>query len=868
MPTDNNLGSMNIITGVPQRVGAPVSDIVKVNQELTQRYWQNQQHNQQMTQALKNMPTLVDEIDKPKLAELSNTVNTLFKKTVDSGNWEDATQTVMDASKIISNDEHLKSLQSNYALVAKQKADLEKRYEKEPKLREYSNYFLGKTLQQYKESGGSIDKDGKAQQIQIFNPTTDMDLEPDIKRVNEAASKVKALISTQFGNRTYMDATTVMQVEDPTMRAILSRSMLNEDKVKTEYLTKDRLEQAAMEELQADPTFQTKLLEISQAKHWQNTGGRDIVNTQDVHDLLVSRGSDFERVTSVGLSDGYLAAVQRLNSKYEHVSPNAANTKAYKKELDALQRNDYFIEEGRNKLLQLKSNQLSNMYYNIVTGDMTKQIIQTVDKYAYQHTDIDRHYGSDSKLIDVLLAQDKAKKDMGTMGVVDVASGKLEVNPNIFNTNSKENQDFKLLESAYNSAKQHGTLDNKTELAYKNALQLRNYQLQLLLTNYDKLSASEKESIHNGATSIFDENSILTFSKLNRVAQFLHGFYGQPSDAKNLISNIKPRDLLALSNEQIVNKYSTSDMKNRFSKFGTKELNSILDDMRQKIGTSIKNHYDKKGYTVTVPFSQEVTVGTLTPQSTLLRQEILHSLYAGALTDINTGKIINLTDDNYKSVGLPKTGKNTTIDLNSLSNVEINKLHTHGAVQGNIYDITIPTMIEDPAHKGSGKMIPNGQVQRLRVRFDGDNVLSQNATLSELNKLSTDFKSNGVGFGNAFKTSMDVFNDLGLKRSDIHNKSISEYITEMKYNGAKYVKIPFSKNSSDKIDTYVEVQLNRNGKYETKIVIPGKKDVTYNLDTVDDIASVIGFQDVKDQGLDPTIGVSVHNYLSNINNNK
>ena len=61
MPTDNNIGSMNIITGVPQRVGAPVSDIVKVNQELTQRYWQNQQQNQQMTQALKNMPTLVDE---------------------------------------------------------------------------------------------------------------------------------------------------------------------------------------------------------------------------------------------------------------------------------------------------------------------------------------------------------------------------------------------------------------------------------------------------------------------------------------------------------------------------------------------------------------------------------------------------------------------------------------------------------------------------------------------------------------------------------------------------------------------------------------------------------------------------------------
>ena len=56
MPENNNIGSMNIITGVPEIVGAPVSDIVKVNSDLTQRYWQNQQQNQQLNKAIKDMP--------------------------------------------------------------------------------------------------------------------------------------------------------------------------------------------------------------------------------------------------------------------------------------------------------------------------------------------------------------------------------------------------------------------------------------------------------------------------------------------------------------------------------------------------------------------------------------------------------------------------------------------------------------------------------------------------------------------------------------------------------------------------------------------------------------------------------------------
>ena len=76
--SENNIGSMNILTGVPERVGAPVSDIVKINTQLTQQYWKNQEQNQKINSALKNMPTIADSVDKQHIADASSKVNEIL----------------------------------------------------------------------------------------------------------------------------------------------------------------------------------------------------------------------------------------------------------------------------------------------------------------------------------------------------------------------------------------------------------------------------------------------------------------------------------------------------------------------------------------------------------------------------------------------------------------------------------------------------------------------------------------------------------------------------------------------------------------------------------------------------------------------
>ena len=73
----------------------------------------------------------------------------------------------------------------------------------------------------------------------------------------------------------------------------------------------------------------------------------------------------------------------------------------------------------------------------------------------------------------------------------------------------KENLDFAKLESSYNAAVKLGKVDNNLELSYKQALNARKYQMEMLITNFNRLSEEDKSSVIKNASSIFDKNSIL-----------------------------------------------------------------------------------------------------------------------------------------------------------------------------------------------------------------------------------------------------------------------------------------------------------------------------------------------------------------------
>ena len=89
MNNQTNIGSANIISGVPERVGAPVDAFKEVGAVLTQRYWQNKQQMDGITIALKNAPiikwrpmlsVIVAKI-KTKTKKMANRDSLPFKKS-------------------------------------------------------------------------------------------------------------------------------------------------------------------------------------------------------------------------------------------------------------------------------------------------------------------------------------------------------------------------------------------------------------------------------------------------------------------------------------------------------------------------------------------------------------------------------------------------------------------------------------------------------------------------------------------------------------------------------------------------------------------------------------------------------------------
>lgn len=889
-----NMGSMNVITGVATRVAAPVQETIKLNTELSQKYWQNQQQNIELNKAVKNIQTL-DDIDKQHVENVSNYINDRFKQTVSTGNWENATSAVMDAANKVSTDEALKAVQANYAAYHKGVEDLEKRYEKEPALRKYSAYYKWASLQAYKQQGGAM-KDGKSQSFTMQSPQTNMDITDDLKRIDDAVSKVHAITSSQFANQKYIDKSMLSQVTDETSRAILAQTLLQEDKISVESLTKDRLEDAAKKQLAADPMFTTKLHEIARAEHWQSTGGtRDNVTSQDLINHLKNLGGGQEKALALNLSDSFKAAVKKLNSKYgvtdaDHLSQ--AQYKSYKKEYSAIGNDQRFIDEGLNKLTQIASDKIEAMYYSSAVGIKYADIIKTADKYAYSKTDMTRHYGSADKLLDVL-AKQKADSGTGLFGSQDVASGTLELDPEMFNPKSDVNRDFAKAEAAYNAAKATGKISPTVELAYKNALNIRNAQLEMALTNYDHLDKDEQSKVRFAASSIFDNDSREMFgNSFSRGIKHLgdsftsalkKGFAagsGNPVIINKVLSEeihskfrneafskLTARDLLAKSNDEIYQNALKGYDKKYFTPSDEQSFKRSLDNFRSRMVSSLNDHYKSTNKALIVPYTREVTIGPLTKEASLLRYSVISSLQAGALTDVNTGKVISMNDPDYANIGMPKKdSKNNSVDISSLSNVTVERVNTHGALKGNIFDITIPEMIEDPAHKGSGKMISSGRTRQLRVRYDGDASLVNAASMSQVNKLREEFTRVGGDKALAVHTAANVMNNMGMSYPDSKGIPMSEYVKDMKnrpvntYN--KSINFDDSNDNLSNSRAWVKVQ-GIAGKYHVTMHIQGQPEKTVILNKPDDFASHIGLIDADSKGLDQTVKSYIEGSLYN-----
>jgi len=632
MPLNNQL---NPITGVPQRVGAPVEAIKEVGQQLTQRYWAAKDNVSKISTALANMPIINASVDNPLLQAASQYVDGSFKKVAENDAWYNATDTVMDVSNKLTTDPSLKALQSNVATMQNWEVEYDKGAEKNTGWSQYKDVIKAKALKDYVTQGGSVSKDGKPQQLSVYTPKTNLDLTTDIKDIEDLSSKLEKTAQklTSSGNQTYITKAQIDLLDDES-KAILN-PMLSEDIITTEKLTKASLREAAAKHLD-NPTFAAKTNEIAMLQHYQNRG-TDSIDLKDIKNVIPIN-SQFEKSLALGLSDTYNATSEILKKQLtDKVITNGQYDVAIKK----LMSDPISLEEGRKKLYNLPQEKLQDLYQYGASNILAEKVIATSEAFEINNRTFTRNR-FDPHLADLVRDQNKRAfearytTDEENSGVINADVTSLNPSSDLFTT-------YKTLQTAYDNAPAG---ENKFALGQQlnKAKALYEGTLYSIATTYNNMSAADKEKIHSSTWGIFDAQSqaLFTQSKNNRYSlDKIHMYdnkdvYNLPrihlqNDRENakigyVFEHMSPKELLSLTNDQIYNKYSTKFVR-------TPEYKTLLNKALDKQRFSMSNAISKStGGNLIAPITVITDYGTPSPAKRLLTKNVVQSAYAGALT--------------------------------------------------------------------------------------------------------------------------------------------------------------------------------------------------------------------------------------------
>jgi len=872
MNTQLSPGTANIVTGVPERVGAPVEAFKEVGAVLTQRYWQNKQAHDSITTSLKNMPTLVDSVDKPKLAAKSKYVDEEFKRIIDTDNFHNATATVMNVSKTLTTDEDIKGINAAVNEYSSKTKKLEEGFEKNPMWRTYASSFKSRFLEQYEKQGGATDANGKPQPLSMALPTTNMDTSEEIEKVEKAARDMKAFVTTNFGNQTYVDPALLNEIEDPLIRQSLAK--LSEDKIKVTDLSIDRLRSAAMEVLEADPDFKIKKAEIIRAEHRLNTGS-DVVKPEQVSQFLKSKGSAFEREMSILVSPTFKKAVEDLQAKYLPIiqstnSKEAAKANSeYNKKIADLKKNEDLYKEGQNALLNtMKEPELKQFYFGLQDSDITKNIIQTVDRFKQHEVDLDRKY-FDNKAIDLVLAKRKEEAE-GRATTNNNESDVSTTNLDYLNPDSDENKKFEQLESMYLASK--GS-DPRLKLAYESALSVRQSKDRGFLYAFQGMDEATKHKTLTSAWSIFDNLSQAAFTKdkdsmyskkiIERElkTQYIANTNKNNKIAGYVLEQIKPEELLNLTPRQLLAKYINPLLKETNTKITDANQQYIINTLNGIKGKFVKSIEENAGENKIIPMTTITTIGTPTQSSQLERINVLESIFKGATTDLKAGTILDISKldlDDEEYVGYKKiNNKELNVDdLNNMDEASVQKLHTNGIYRGQGYTY----LAKLPVYKNDDKGKPVFQKYiEKEIVYNGNNAIAEESTVSEANRLKSYIKPTAHTYYDAKQTAHNLMGNLGSHTLDVNGVNIQDRMSELeRYGDRSFTKdIVLTKDDDFRNGSFIRVTGN-NGVYtvEHKVRQNGRDNnaINYSTTNLKDITEVTGFIKASNSGLDTEVG--------------
>ena len=518
MNNQTNIGSANIISGVPERVGAPVDAFKEVGAVLTQRYWQNKQQMDGITVALKNAPIINKDLDTPELAKKSKYVDESFKRVIDSDNFHNATSTVMEVGKTLATDTFLKSLNSNVAKIQAWEKDFDERL-KQPgneNLRIWKDHFRALTYKGYK---GSVDENGNAVAINIQDPKTNMNLEDEMKRIEDLVTKIPAQITESFGNVTHISEDQINLIKDETTRNILRSMPTSETKTTREVRSKEKIREAVINYLATDADFNTKVSEIAFMTHFKNTG-KTSADVESLKTILKANDTYALRVVA-SISPTFKDMEQAIINKYEdgmnsdNIAVRNKAIQAYNKEMKALQSNDAIIDEGIEMLDKKSQVDIDELYFGLAEGALKDEVVNSGAKFEINNTRLDKdRFNTDAFLNAYLKEKDEEDR---YASVSDRASLNIPLENSILNPKSKIGAELIDVENAYNQMMKDISEGKPVNAKYKNDITTKYAHLQSikestsknLYNSYLMLPDEDKKDVVGGFSSPSPLNSQL-----------------------------------------------------------------------------------------------------------------------------------------------------------------------------------------------------------------------------------------------------------------------------------------------------------------------------------------------------------------------
>lgn len=813
---DNNqqIGNINIVSGVPERVGMPVQVFKEVGAVLTERYWQNKQMYDSITTSLKNMPTLDDKFDKELLSQKSKMVDEKFKEVIDTDNFHNATSTVMDVSKTLSTDEGIKALNYNVQQYNEQYKKMEEGFKDNPMWRTHIDTFKAMTKSQYK---GSVDENGKAVVARIFTPKTDMDISKERDDIAKAMKDLETIKTTSFGNTQYVDSQILESIDNPILRK--AHAKLSEDKITRETITVERLRKAAMDVLNSDNDYKLKQQEILQVEHFKNTG-RLNVSKDDLSKVLDNIAPTQLNELYLNLSPTYSKNFKDLQIAYTLAVDNNDLKSANKigeqfKNLNS--KKDLFIKEGKDIYTNsIKPEEIESIYYGLQSNNMTDSLLKTAERFKVDKVDYDRHY-TDTGLSTTLREIMNQQQESRVYGQATETNLLNNVEA-IYDENSDLQRDLKLKEQALITIQNTKGADpleiQKAQLAYDRANAQIKATSEALLNTFRSFSPDEKEKVIRDSWSLFDDKSRLAFTKTKSIA--FRKSESEKISIDTILKKIEPLDLLKLNNKQILEKYGTPELKSYLSKYSgfTSNYTTVLNDVRKRLVSATKKHMDESGRSLMVADYEIRGSGKSTSQTQRLNDAIISSFLSynedgvnGRLIDLETGQPLQ----GLEQYGFSNIKNPTLDDINNNGEIQVNRIVSPRYSGKDAYSVKVPVKIKD----SEGNFTGQTYTKEFKVAYQGNPQMSVEADVSDINNLKQAIKSNSY---DALQTSYMLARRLGSTLQVANGKNLQDIA-----NNLKQINITDkSKYYKHKIDMVQGRQLN-DGQLRSELIITVEK---------------------------------------------